>query len=99
MRIFPPGVGSCVPAPSREKTSLFSSRDIIRRNDNGVFGPSSSLCTQLYNRKCIISFCDAFSWLIQSKILLHYYWLQSTTAQIINFYYKAKHATFSVIKK
>lgn len=45
IRIFPPGVGSCVPAPSRENTSTFSSRDTMRRNVNGVFGEpiSSSL--------------------------------------------------------
>lgn len=36
--IEPPGVGSWVPAPRRENTSTFSSRDVIRRNADGDTG-------------------------------------------------------------
>lgn len=42
-RIIPPGLGSCIPAPRREKTSPLSSRDVIRRNDGGDAGTSEVL--------------------------------------------------------
>lgn len=59
--ILPPGVGSCVPAPSRENTSLFSSRDTMRRNVSGVLLPiSSSLCWLNVEKSKLVS--DVVYW-------------------------------------